>query len=382
MIQIRRPIRALAALSLIGAVAACTSAIVLRDTAPASASASFRNPYVVPEDTGARVPATYFLRRAWVQITRDLDRTDVPPTVPLDVAAMSGRRFAVSWLGHASLLVRAGELWILIDPVLSETAGPVPGFGPARLAPLPIAPAALPHIDVVLVSHDHYDHLDKATVRRLARQSGGAPRFFVGKGLGGWFAGQVGVAAEEFAWWQVRAIGDITLTFVPAQHGSGRNPWHRNDTLWGGWVIGDGGRGFYFPGDTAYVAELFRDIRRRLGPVHLAAMPIGAYRPRALMRHEHLDPDDAVQAHADIEASRSFGVHWGTFQLGDEEPFDAATDLAAAVRSRAVPGFGLLPIGAVIDVRDAGAAPADRWTPPDGLMPVRAGPALARSRGN
>jgi L-ascorbate metabolism protein UlaG (beta-lactamase superfamily) len=316
-----------------------------------------------------------------VQITRDLDATDVPPTVPLDTDAMAGQRFAVSWLGHASLLVRAGGLWILIDPVLSDTAGPVPGFGPARLAPLPIAPSALPHIDVVLVSHDHYDHLDSATVRRLARQSGGPPRFLVGQGLGDWFADEVGAKAEEFVWWQAREIGGITLTFVPAQHSSGRTPWHRNDTLWGGWVIGDGERRFYFPGDTAYVAELFRDVRRRLGPVDLVAMPIGAYRPRPLMRHEHLDPDDAVQAHTDVEASRSFGVHWGTFQLGDEEPFEAATDLAAAVRSRGVAGFGLVAIGASVGVGDIALAPADGYHAPGDLKPVRAGPALARARG-
>lgn len=366
-------------LSVLGAVAACTTALISRE--PASASGPFKNPYVVPEDTGARVPGTYFLRRAWVQITRDLDSTEVPPTVLLDIEAMSVQRFAVSWLGHASMLVRASGLWILIDPVLSETAGPVTGFGPARLAPLPIAPTALPHIDVVLVSHDHYDHLDKATVRRLARQPGGAPRFLVGKGLGEWFVDEVGVEAEEFVWWQSRAIGDVTLTFVPAQHGSGRNPWHRNDTLWGGWVIGDGGDRFYFPGDTAYVADLFRDIRRRIGPVHLAAMPIGAYRPRALMRYEHMDPDDAVQAHADVDASRSFGVHWGTFQLGDEEPFEAATDLAAAVRSRGAGGFGLVAIGAAIGVGDTGSISADGFHAPGDLKPVRARPALARVAG-
>lgn len=378
--RVRLPWRVAAALLLVGAVAACTSALIAREKG--ERSASFRNPYVVPEDTGARVPGTYFLRRAWVQITRDLAATDVPPTVPLDVAALSDQRFAVSWLGHASMLVRAGDLWILIDPVLSETAGPIPGFGPARLAPLPIEPDALPHIDVVLVSHDHYDHLDKATVRRLAGQAGGAPRFFVGKGLGHWFEEEVGAKADEFVWWQARVVGDITLTFVPAQHGSGRNPWHRNDTLWGGWVIAHGDDRFYFPGDTAYVGELFRDIRRRLGPVHLAAMPIGAYRPRDLMRHEHLDPDDAVQAHADVEAIRSFGVHWGTFQLGDEEPFEAATDLAAAVQSRGAEGFGLASIGATIDVHGAAdAAGTNMLLPPADLKPVRAGPASAHGRG-
>ena len=378
MTTIRTRWRVLLALLLTGTVAACATAVITGKTdGPVT---PFRNPYVVPEDTGARVGSTYFFRRAWIQITRDLDATDVPPTVPLDIAALADQEFAVSWLGHASMLVRARGLWILIDPVLSDTAGPVPGFGPARLAPLPIAPEALPHIDAVLVSHDHYDHLDRTTVRRLARQSGGAPRFFVGKGLAAWFEAEVGVRADEFVWWQARSIGDITFTFVPAQHNSGRSPWHRNDTLWGGWVISNDGYRFYFPGDTAYVAELFRDIRRRIGPVHLAALPIGAYRPRALMRHEHLDPDDAVQTHNDVEAIRSFGVHWGTFQLGDDEPFDAATDLAAAVRDRGAKGFGLAPIGSTIGVRSATAAGETLPMPPADLRPVKAGPALAQGR--
>ena len=225
MTTIRTRWRVLLALLLTGTVAACATAVITGKTdGPVT---PFRNPYVVPEDTGARVGSTYFFRRAWIQITRDLDATDVPPTVPLDIAALADQEFAVSWLGHASMLVRARGLWILIDPVLSDTAGPVPGFGPARLAPLPIAPEALPHIDAVLVSHDHYDHLDRTTVRRLARQSGGAPRFFVGKGLAAWFEAEVGVRADEFVWWQARSIGDITFTFVPAQHNSGRSRLHR-----------------------------------------------------------------------------------------------------------------------------------------------------------
>ena len=122
-------------------------------------------------------------------------------------------------------------------------------------------------------------------------------------------------------------MGGLKLTFVPAQHSSGRGLWNRNTTLWGGWVIEHAGQRFYFAGDTAYVAELFKEIRRRIGTVHLAALPIGAYQPRELMRYEHLDPDDAVQAHQDLQAVQSFGVHWGTFQLGDEEPIQPARDL-------------------------------------------------------
>lgn len=343
---------------------------------------AFTNPHVVAEDRGERVPGTYFFRRAWVQVTRDLRRTEVPPVQGLDVAALAHRPFAVSWLGHSALLVRVGPLWVLIDPMLTGTAGPVAGLGPARLTALPWAgdaATALPRIDVVLVSHDHYDHLDLPSVRRLAAQPGGPPRFFVGRGLDAWFRAHVlpgdAQAARPFGWWDAAEVDGVRFTFVPAQHNSGRTPATRNRTLWGGWVIEHRVLGtprrFYFAGDTAYVKALFTDIRQRIGPIDLAALPIGAYRPRALMRFEHTDPDDAVQAHLDLGATRSFGVHWGTFQLGDEEPFDAARDLALSVRRRQADGFGLVPIGGVLDVVGDGARP-DGWVPAALLPAARA----------
>lgn len=261
---------------------------------------TFTNPHVVPEDTGVRVLPTYFLRRAWVQITRDLSRTEVPPTMPLDIEAMAQRPFAVTWLGHSAMLMRVSGLWVLLDPVLTDTAGPVAGFGPARLTLLPLSLDGLPHIDVVLTSHDHYDHLDLPTVRHLARQRGGPPRFFVGRGLQSWFDDHVKVRAHPFGWWQTATVGAVTFRFVPAQHSSGRGPRNRNTTLWGGWVVehevAGSLRRFYFAGDTAYVQAMFQNIRERIGSIDLAALPIGAYQPRALMRFEHMDPDDAVRA--------------------------------------------------------------------------------------
>lgn len=367
--------RALAALALLGAglLVACGS--VRNDPATATAAPPFRNPFVVPEDTGQRAPLGYFLHRAWVQLTRDLARTDVPPTVPLNLEAMAGRPFAVAWLGHSAMLMRVGGLWVLIDPALSDTAGPVAGLGPARLTQAPLAWGALPRIDVVLTSHDHFDHLDLATVRRLARQAGGAPRFFAGLGLAPWFEDAAKVRADTFAWWETRRVGEVRFRFVPAQHNSGRSLWARNATLWGGWVVEhevDGQvRRFYFAGDTAYVPALFQDLRARLGPFDLAALPIGAYLPREAMRFEHTDPDDAVRAHLDLGSPPSFGVHWGSFQLGDDEPFQAATDLARAVRRHGVERFGLLPVGGVVDVGPGAAVPAGLLAP-ERLRPVSA----------
>ncbi|RPH43691.1 MAG: MBL fold metallo-hydrolase [Burkholderiales bacterium] len=353
----RGPVRAAAVAALL-ALGACAAWIGGATGDPPRER--FVNPYVVPEDTGARVPPTYFLRRAWVQITRDLAATDVPPTVPLDLQAMAGRPFAVSWLGHSAMLMRVGGLWVLLDPVLTDTAGPVAGFGPARLTRLPVTLEGLPRIDVVLISHDHYDHLDLPSVRHLANQPGGPPAFFVGEGLGPWFRDNVGVSARGFRWWQEAELGGVAFRFVPAQHNSGRGLRDRNTTLWGGWVVGHRVEGvdrrFYFAGDTAYVQALFTDIRARIGPIDLAALPIGAYQPRALMRFEHTDPDDAVRAFMDLGAHRAFGVHWATFQLGDEEPIQPARDLDAAVRRHGVSGFGVTAIGAVLDVLPPRAA--------------------------
>lgn len=314
-------------------------------------SGRFENAYPAPGDTGTRAPAWYFLRRAWVQINRDMEATKLPPVVPLDFEEMKGRAFAVAWLGHSAMLMRAGDQWILFDPTLSEYAGPVQGFGPKRLTRLPFPIGSLPRIDLVLISHDHFDHLDLRSVRSVARQPGGPPRFLVGRGLGSWFAKNVGVVAEEFDWWQSADSGPLKLSFVPAQHSSARTPWSRNRTLWGGWVVEREGRRFYFAGDTAYVKELFADIRARCGPIQLAALPIGAYLPRKWMRFEHTDPAEAVQAHLDLSAQKSFGVHWATFQLGDEEPDEPAVALEQAARRAGVSNFGALPIGGVLDVR-------------------------------
>lgn len=189
----------------------------------------------------------------------------------------------------------------------------------------------------------------------------------MGQGLVRWFEDNARVTAEAFGWWQHATVGSVTFRFVPAQHNSGRGLRDRNTTRWGGWVVEhavDGvTRRFYFAGDTAYVRALFEDIRARIGPIDLAALPIGAYQPRALMRFEHTDPDDAVRAHWDLGAARSFGVRWGTFQLGDEEPFQPARDLDAAVRLRGVDGFGLVPIRAVLDAWPPSAEPAALLAP-------------------
>lgn len=339
----------LLAASLAGIAATVPADDARRELAP------YRNAYPADGDTGLRAPARYFLRRAWVQLTRDMDTTPLPLTVALDIGRMGAQPFSVAWIGHATLLVRAGDVWIMTDPMLSNYATPVPPFGPKRLTPLPIGPDALPHIDYVLISHDHYDHLDLPTLRRLARQAGGPPRFLAGRGLSRWFQREVGVASEDFDWWQSTRAGMLGLTFVPAQHSSGRGITGKNRTLWGGWVIEHEERRLYFAGDTAFSAPMFHDIRARAGPIDVAALPIGAYRPRDWMRFEHLDPAEAVQAHVEVGARRSLAMHWATFQLGDEEPITPSQDLAAVLQTTGIGTFEIVSVGGTLPVADSGS---------------------------
>lgn len=315
----------------------------------ASSPPRHMNAYPAVGDGADRAPFTYFFRRAWVQLTRDEAATELPPVVPLDIADLARRSMAVAWIGHSTQLVRAGEQWIMIDPALAKYIGPLDGFGPKRLTPLPFDLKDLPRIDVVLISHDHFDHLDLRSVRLLAQQSGGPPRFLVGRGLGAWFERRLGLRAEEFDWWQTHAFGEVDITFLPAQHSSGRTFTDRNRTLWGGWLIEHRDRRFYYAGDTAFVEKLFLEIRARTGPIDLAALPIGAYQPRRWMRREHTDPAEAIRAQRLLGAPRAFGVHWATFQLGDEEPIQPAKDLAATL-SVDRPDFRILPIGGVLEI--------------------------------
>ena len=323
-----------------------TSVIVFANNNASEKRMTFKNLFYPLEDMKSRASVGYMLHRAWVQLTNKKADENSIKQLSVSMDQLEHYDFSVTWLGHDTMLIKAGKLWILTDPVFSQYASPTAPLGPKRLVQLPLDMKDLPHIDIVLISHDHYDHLDLQTVRKLAKQENGSPLFLTGLGLKSWFkANVVDAKVEELNWWDEIKLGNAEFVFVPAQHSSGRGFTNKNETLWGGWVLEYASKKFYFAGDTAYEAELFAQISQKVGHIDLAALPIGAYKPRNLMRFEHMDPSEAVQAHRDLKPMKSIAIHWGTFQLGDETSDENRADFASAIENQYVENFKLIAIG-------------------------------------
>lgn len=261
--------------------------------------------------------------------------------VPVDRAQLDdpGGPPRITWLGHATLLLQAGGRNILIDPNLSDFAGPTRQLSARRLVAPPLRVNDLPRIDLVLISHNHYDHLDQDTLQALLAR-GDRPQFIVPLGVKAWFD-ELGIAdVREVDWWERVDFAGLTIHFTPAQHWSKRTLFDANATLWGGFFLDftvDRQKStFLYTGDTGYSAD-FREIRRRLGTPDLLAVPIGAYEPRDFMRRQHTNPDDALQIAEDLGAAHVLGVHWGSFALSQENFDRPPADLRAAQARRQLP---------------------------------------------
>jgi N-acyl-phosphatidylethanolamine-hydrolysing phospholipase D len=239
------------------------------------------------------------------------------PVVTPDAAALrdNASRATVTWIGHSTLLVQLDGVNFLTDPTWASRSGPFGGFvGVGRYTPPAIAFDDLPRIDFVLISHDHYDHLDEATVKHLAQEFN--PRFVVPLGIKQWLADRGITNVVELNWGESVRIGGLTVVCTPAQHGSGRTLLDQGRRLWASWAV-LGSKRFYFAGDTGYYQH-FKEIGEALGPFDLAALPIGSYTPRALAKPVHLSPEEALQAWTDLHAAKFLGIHWGTFALARE----------------------------------------------------------------
>jgi N-acyl-phosphatidylethanolamine-hydrolysing phospholipase D len=223
------------------------------------------------------------------------------------------RNIQITWIGHDTFLIQVAGFNILTDPIFSDRASPFSFLGPKRAISPPMLQEELPPIHVAIISHNHYDHLDKATVTQL----GNRVKFFVPLGLSRWFQEAGLDNVTELDWWQSAELGPIRFHCVPAQHFSMRTPFDANKVLWAGWVLSTPSGNIFFAGDTGYSPD-FREIGQRLGPMRLALIPIGGYMPRWFMKPMHLNPQEAVWVHQDVRSQVSIGMHWGTFKLTEE----------------------------------------------------------------
>jgi L-ascorbate metabolism protein UlaG (beta-lactamase superfamily) len=228
---------------------------------------------------------------------------------------VEGDELLVTLVNHATVLLQQSGSHILTDPIWSERASPLSWAGPRRRRIPGVRWEELPRIDVVLLSHNHYDHLDLATLRRLADR--GESQFVVPAGVARLLHSQNIGPVHELDWGESLPFPPATIHCVPAMHFSGRGIFDRNRTLWCGYVIEAGGRTVYFAADTAF-GDQFARIRERFGPPGLALLPIGAYEPRWFMSPVHMNPEDAVKAHRILGAQTSIAIHHGTFQMADE----------------------------------------------------------------
>ncbi|CBX95667.1 hypothetical protein LEMA_P028190.1 [Plenodomus lingam JN3] len=302
-----------------------------------------------------------------------------PDFTPTSTSRQQKNSFKVIWIGHASFFIETpasqpGErgMRLLLDPVWSERVGPYNLVGPVRFTPPPCTIDDLPEIDAVLISHDHYDHLDSATLKQLMAKQNGDLRFFCGLGVKAVLTGLgVGIRAnqvEDMDWWhgftmEKEGVAAAQVICTPAQHRSGRTPWGFDSTLWCSWVIQspapstdtdadkrkdgvqdmDTRKRLFFAGDTGYCAvdsdaqfshhhsphpscPAFKDIGQLYGPFDLALLPIGCFKPRSVLSNQHCSPEDSLSIHKDVRSKRSIGMHYGTFRGSYSASFEPVTE--------------------------------------------------------
>jgi N-acyl-phosphatidylethanolamine-hydrolysing phospholipase D len=269
-------------------------------------------------------------RRALDPVAPDLALLHSHPTTP-----------ALTWIGHNTFLLQTGSgLNILTDPVFEDRASPLPFVGPRRHQPPGVAMKDLPHIDAVMISHGHYDHLSRSSMQALYHQKGGAPVIFAPLGVDRWLAENVtgGDVSKivRLDWWDSAQIGDAKVTLLPVQHWSARTPWDRNTMLWGAFALErENGFRFFYSGDLGYSKDI-ADIAKRFDRFDLGIIGVGAYEP-IWYRNSHASPEEAVQIHRELRIGKTIAGHWGTFPMGNERLDEAIDDLATAKKQQGIP---------------------------------------------
>lgn len=269
------------------------------------------------------MPRLFDIAKLLLGLKRETERTGIisPPYIPNyavpnaeAIAHPDRNAIQVTWIGHSTFLVQVAGVNILTDPIWSTRASPVSFVGPKRIAHPGIGFDKLPRIDIVLISHTHYDHLSLSAVRSL----GNTPHYIVPTGVAKWFKRQKITNVSELAWWQKETRGPITVTAVPARHWSKRGLFGTDGAGWGGYMVETPQGQMYFAGDTGYDENYFKDIGKRFGNIVLSLIPIGAYSPRWFMHRFHVNPPEAIKIHQEVGSHRSIGMHWGTIPLTSE----------------------------------------------------------------
>ena len=287
--------------------------------------------------------------------TRQQNKLKLPPSVPRDPAQLLDplesldsakvgdlSKAHATWIGHATMYLQIGGLYFITDPMFSDRCSPSQLVGPKRFVRPPAEIEDL-DIDVVLLSHTHYDHLDYNSAMRISNKVKKSALWLVPLGVKAILA-DWGIVDNvvEMDWWQTHTLVSpttsepINVHFLPAKHWTARTPLDRNTCLWGGFAVTSQDCKFYFTGDTAYEDRLFKQIGAKFGPFDLCAIPIGAYKPRNFMRDHHCDPEEAVQIHNDVRSKQSIAIHWGTFPLADEDVAEPALELARIRQGKAL----------------------------------------------
>ena len=234
----------------------------------------------------------------------------------INLNSLKDREHYALWIGHSTFLINNGDLTILTDPIFSERASPLNFAGPKRLIKPVIKIKDLPEVDVITISHNHYDHLDINSLRKIQKKFPNV-KILVPKGDLKLLRNYNLNNGFEFLWWEEITFDNTKFIFTPAQHWSARGLRDRNKSLWGSWFIKNEDKNIFHAGDTGY-SDDFMEIRNRLGAVDFAMIPIGAYDPQWFMSYSHVNPEEALNIAKDLDAKKSIGMHWGTFILTDE----------------------------------------------------------------
>ena len=295
------------------------------ESKPHHTSNGFINPYL-PKDSQKKdfSDLIKMMREKRPQTPDILETTSVSKS-ELESKINNEQNFYM-WIGHSTSLLHINGKKILTDPIFSERCSPVQFAGPKRYSSPAVEIDSLPEIDIIVISHNHYDHLDYQTVKKI----GNSALWIVPLGLKSWFNNQGIEKVVELDWFETYVHNEIKVNCLPSQHWSKRTALKSFDTLWASWAIEVDGFNFWFAGDTGYNDVQFKDIGKNYGPFDLAAIPIGAYEPRWFMKNFHVNPEEAVKIHMDVASKKSFGIHFGTFILTTEPIADPAEKLKMA----------------------------------------------------